>query len=85
MALANASVYLEAVGHVVLASLQYGSIATYCDGAGLPSRARHVYRRAVEERLAAQRAMTEQARAWHAKLAEDFALRAQCGASALSA
>ena len=33
-------------------------------------------RRAIEERMAAQRAMTEQARAWHAKLAEDFATRA---------
>jgi hypothetical protein len=36
-------------------------------------------RRAVEERLAAQRAMTETARAWHAKLAEDFAIRASIG------
>lgn len=33
-------------------------------------------RRAVEERLAAQRAITETARAWHAKLAHDFAERA---------
>lgn len=33
-------------------------------------------RRAVEERMAAQRAVTETARAWHAKLAEDFAQRA---------
>lgn len=33
-------------------------------------------RRAIEERMAAQRAMTEQARAWHAKLAADFAARA---------
>jgi hypothetical protein len=37
-------------------------------------------RRAVEERLAAQRAITETARAWHAKLAHDFAERAtNCG------
>jgi hypothetical protein len=35
-------------------------------------------RRAIEERLAAQRAITEQAREWHAKLARDFAERA-CG------
>ena len=33
-------------------------------------------RRAVEERMAAQRAVTETARAWHAKLAADFADRA---------
>mgnify|MGYP003580847291 CR=1 FL=1 len=37
-------------------------------------------RRAIEERLAAQRAITETARAWHAKLAQDFAERAtSCG------
>ncbi len=33
-------------------------------------------RRAIEERMAAQRAITEQARMWHAKLAADFADRA---------
>ena len=33
-------------------------------------------RRAVEERMAAQRAISENARAWHAKLAADFAERA---------
>jgi hypothetical protein len=32
-------------------------------------------RRAVEERMAAQRAVTETAKAWHAKLAEDFSAR----------
>ena len=37
---------------------------------------RYYRRRAVEERMAAQRAMTETARTWHAKLAEDFASRA---------
>jgi hypothetical protein len=42
----------------------------------MESNARYYSRRAVEERLAAQRAMTEAARAWHAKLAEDFAQRA---------
>jgi hypothetical protein len=42
----------------------------------MESNQRYYRRRAVEERLAAQRAMTEQARAWHAKLAEDFAQRA---------
>ena len=33
-------------------------------------------RRAVEERMGAQRAITDTAKAWHAKLAEDFAQRA---------
>lgn len=46
----------------------------------MESNARYYYRRAVEERMAAQRAITEQARAWHSKLAEDFAARASdCG------
>lgn len=45
----------------------------------MESNERYYRRRAVEERLAAQRAMTEQARAWHAKLAEDFAERAGVG------
>jgi hypothetical protein len=56
------------------------------------SNERYYRRRVVEERMAAQRAMTEQARAWHAKLAEDFAARlidcaapAACSQSALSA
>jgi hypothetical protein len=40
------------------------------------SNERYYRRRAVEERMAAQRAVTETARAWHAKLAEDFASRA---------
>ena len=38
-------------------------------------------RRAIEERLASQRAITETARAWHAKLARDFAERASGSAS----
>lgn len=42
-------------------------------------------RRAIEERMAAQRAITETARAWHAKLAEDFAARAQVGTASLVA
>jgi hypothetical protein len=56
------------------------------------SNERYYRRRAVEERMAAQRAMTETARAWHAKLAEDFATRAMtctsaavCASSAVSA
>jgi hypothetical protein len=40
------------------------------------SNERYYRRRAVEERMAAQRAVTETARAWHAKLAEDFSARA---------
>jgi hypothetical protein len=40
------------------------------------SNERYYRRRAVEERMAAQRAMSETARAWHAKLAHDFAERA---------
>ena len=49
----------------------------------MESNERYYRRRAVEERMAAQRAMTETARAWHAKLAEDFATRAiTCTAAA---
>ena len=58
----------------------------------MESNERYYRRRAVEERLAAQRAMTEAARSWHAKLAADFAERAAsctnvtgCGNVALSA
>ena len=39
----------------------------------MESNERYYRRRAIEERMAAQRAMTEQARTWHSKLAEDFA------------
>jgi hypothetical protein len=46
------------------------------------SNERYYRRRAVEERMAAQRAVTEAARTWHAKLAEDFAARASdCSAA----
>lgn len=47
----------------------------------MESNERYYRRRAIEERMAAQRAMTEQARAWHSKLAEDFAQRAQPAAA----
>lgn len=48
----------------------------------MESNERYYRRRAVEERMAAQRAVTEVARAWHSKLAEDFAQRASgCTAS----
>jgi hypothetical protein len=40
------------------------------------SNERYYRRRAVEERMAAQRAISEAARLWHAKLAQDFAERA---------
>jgi hypothetical protein len=40
------------------------------------SNERYYRRRAVEERMAAQRAISEAARMWHAKLAQDFAERA---------
>ena len=63
------------------------------EGARVESNERYYRRRAVEERMAAQRAMTDAARSWHAKLAEDFAQRASactaaiasCTQSALSA
>lgn len=42
----------------------------------MESDERYYRRRAVEERMAAQRAIGESARAWHAKLAADYALRA---------
>ena len=45
------------------------------------SNQRFYLRRAAEERTAAQRAVTPQAREWHSKLAQDFARRAtECGA-----
>jgi hypothetical protein len=47
------------------------------------SNERYYRRRAVEERMAAQRAVTETARAWHAKLAEDFAARASASTTAV--
>ena len=39
----------------------------------MESNQRFYMRRAAEERTAAQRAVTEQARSWHAKLASEFA------------
>jgi N-acetyl-anhydromuramyl-L-alanine amidase AmpD len=50
----------------------------------MESNARYYARRAVEERMKAQRAITEQARAWHAKLAHDFAERANANANSIS-
>jgi hypothetical protein len=51
----------------------------------MESNARYYSRRAVEERMKAQRAITEAARTWHAKLARDFAQRATDCASACTA
>ena len=42
----------------------------------MESNQRFYMRRAAEERTAAHRAVTEQARQWHHKLAIDFAQRA---------
>jgi hypothetical protein len=42
----------------------------------MESNQRFYLRRAAEERTAAHRAVTPQAREWHAKLAQDFAQRA---------
>ena len=49
------------------------------------SNERYYRRRAVEERMAAQRAVTETARAWHSKLAQDFAERAGACTAAICA
>ena len=49
------------------------------------SNARYYQRRAVEERIAASRAITPQAREWHSKLARDFAARAEASTTAISA
>jgi hypothetical protein len=49
------------------------------------SNQRYYRRRAIEERMAAQRAVTDTARAWHQKLALDFAERAATSTSGISA
>ena len=51
----------------------------------MESNERYYTRRAIEERMASQRAMTEQARTWHAKLAKDFAERAASSITLASA
>lgn len=45
-------------------------------GRAVESNHRYYFRRAAEERMAAQRAITDNARQWHAKLAQQFAARA---------
>jgi hypothetical protein len=52
---------------------------------GMESDARYYRRRAVEERMAAQRAVTETARAWHAKLAADYLERATASPQPITA
>jgi len=47
----------------------------------MESNERYYRRRAVEERIAAQRAVTEAARDRHSKLAQDFAARAAASAT----
>ena len=54
-------------------------------GAGVESNERYYRRRAIEERIAAQRAISEAARAWHAKLAQDFAERASASTATVTA
>jgi hypothetical protein len=55
-------------------------------GVCMESNQRFYLRRAAEERTAAHRAVTPQAREWHSKLAQDFARRAvENGAVALNA
>jgi hypothetical protein len=49
------------------------------------SNLRYYQRRAAEERTAAARAITPQAREWHSKLARDFAARAEACASPANA
>ena len=49
----------------------------------MESNERYYRRRAVEERMAAQRAVSEAARTWHAKLAQDFAERASACTSTI--
>jgi hypothetical protein len=52
----------------------------------MESNQRFYMRRAAEERTAAHRAVTPQAREWHHKLAQDFARRAvESGAIVASA
>ena len=51
----------------------------------MESNQRFYLRRAAEERTAAHRAITPQAREWHSKLAQDFARRAIESGAAITA
>src|ERR687890_513898 len=70
--------YLPSVRHCKGMVVRFSS-----GGVQVESNQRYYRRRAVEERMAAQRAVTETARAWHSKLAEDFAERASAYAVAI--
>ena len=76
---------IRAKGCGYLPSLSHSQVMVACLGAEgqVESNERYYRRRAVEERMAAQRAVTETARAWHSKLAEDFAARASSGTVAI--
>ena len=50
----------------------------------MESNERYYRRRAIEERMAAQRAISEAAKIWHAKLAQDFAERASACTSTIT-
>ena len=50
----------------------------------MESNERYYRRRAIEERMAAQRAISEAAKIWHAKLAQDFAERASACTSTIA-
>ena len=61
-------------------------MSVFSGGVGqMESNYRFYLRRASEERTAAHRAITEQARDWHAKLAIDFAERAASSGTTLAA
>ena len=51
----------------------------------MESNERYYRRRAFEERIAAQRAVTDAAKDWHSKLAQDFAERAASSGSIFAA
>lgn len=54
-------------------------------GLAVESNQRYYFRRAAEERIAAQRSMTEAARQWHAQLAQQFAARAAAECAGMTA
>ena len=65
--------------------LDSGQDALWTGGREMESDERYYRRRAVEERMAAQRAVTETAREWHAKLAADYLQRATAAPAAMIA
>ena len=76
------------INHRVTFCAQGGVAERWCVGGNydMESNQRFYMRRAAEERTAAIRAITPQAREWHHKLAQDFARRAaENGAVAMTA